>query len=77
MSEEAKQTRKRRSIEELRAHYQAKLNGIEENEKREVIRLLAGVADDLQKASTYKRSPKPETDAAIAQVRAALKRLGA
>ena len=77
MSEEAKQTKKRRSIEELRAHYQEKLKGLEENEKREVIRLLAGVADDLQKASTYKCSPKPESDAAIAQVRAALKKLGA
>lgn len=53
MSEEQK-TRKRRSPEELRAHYQEKLKGIEENEKREVIRILSGILDDLNKISTFK-----------------------
>lgn len=78
MSEQEKKEsiRKRRTPEELRAHYQEKLKGLEENEKREVIRLLAGVADDLQKASTYKCCPKPESDTAIAQIRMALKKLG-
>ena len=78
MNEEAKkQERKRRTPEELRAHYQEKLKGLEENEKREVIRLLSGVADDLQKASTYKCCPQPEVNQAIHSITSALKKLGA
>ena len=75
MSEETKQTRKRRTPEEIRAHLQEKLRGLDENEKREVIRLLSGVADDLQKASTYKCCPK-EIAATIAQTKTLLKSLG-
>ena len=75
MTEEKKESvRKRRTPEELRAHYQAKLKEIEEDEKKEVIRLLSGVHDDLQKASTYKCAP--QLAAVISATKAALAALG-
>lgn len=77
MSEEQK-TRKRRSPEELRAHYQEKLKGIEENEKREVIRILSGILDDLKKISTYRCSAgasKGDLEAVGVCVESVLKRL--
>lgn len=75
--EESEKPRKRRTPEELRAHYQAQLQKVDENEKREVIRLLSGVADDLQKATTFVCSkPVPEIAAMIATAKAALLKLG-
>ena len=77
MSEEDKMVRRRRTPEELRVHYQEKLKGIEDGEKREVIRLLSGIADDLQKATTFACSkPIQEVAGMIAACKAALAKLG-
>lgn len=78
MSEESKAPRKRRSPEELRAHYAEKLKGLDENEQREVIRLLSGAYDDLQKATTYKPSATAKAEIVVAStgIKAALAKLG-
>lgn len=76
MSEEEPKPRKRRTPEEIRADLQAKLKELDEFEKRDVIRLLSGVHDDLVKASTFKQAPQPEVKQAIQTVKAALEKLG-
>ena len=69
--------RKRRTPEELRVFYQEKMDGITQGEKREVIRLLSGVHDDLQKTTTYSCSkPIQEIGTAITHIKAALAKLG-
>jgi hypothetical protein len=75
--EQEEKSRKRRTPEELRAHYQEKLKGLEEDEKRDVIRLLSGVHDDLVKISTYTAAKAlTELTAILSAVRGALAKLG-
>lgn len=78
MTEETKAPRKRRTPEELRAHYAEKLKGLEENDKREAIRLLSGAYDDVQKATTYQPAASAKADLATASqaIKGALSKLG-
>lgn len=53
MSEEEKK-RRRRTREELEAYHQQKLTELAQEERKDAIRLLAGIYDDLRKLTTYK-----------------------
>jgi hypothetical protein len=78
MAEEQKPTKKRRTPEELKAFYAKKIADLDQEDKLEVIRLLAGVVDDLTKVTTYNQHApvKAEVAAAQAQAKAALAKLG-
>ena len=81
MTEEIKAPRKRRSVEELKAFHAAELKRLDENDKREAIRLLSGAYDDVQKATTYKLGPPTEAvgqnlKTATEQLKQALAKLG-
>jgi hypothetical protein len=73
MTEDTKQPRRRRTPEELRAFYEQKIKNVEDGERREVIRLLSGVHDDLQKASTYKPGRILQVTEATKEILSALK----
>ena len=75
MSEETtKPVRRKRTVEELKAHYSAKLKEVEEKEKMELLRLLSGAHDDLFAASTHPQAKicAAPIQAALAQTKAAL-----
>lgn len=62
IEEDDRPKKRRRTPEELRAHYQEKLKELAEDEKKEVVRLLSGVLDDLNKISTYKHADTIKAD---------------
>lgn len=75
MSEETTApTRKRRTVEEIRAFHEAELKKLAEREKAELLKLLSGVHDDLAAAATHPQA-KPfvaALAAALTQTKAAL-----
>jgi hypothetical protein len=78
MTENVTPPKKRRTPEELKAFYAGKMKELETRDKQEVVQLLSGVADDLMKITTYVQSAaiKPQIDAAVVQVKAALTKFG-
>lgn len=74
----SQEKRKRRTKEELRAFYDQKLKDLAEQDKREVVRLLSGIHDDLVKVSTYApaKGAAPELAAATNAVKAVLAKVG-